>query len=316
LKPHNAWFARLAFTRFAWFVLAWNIAVVLWGALVRVTGSGAGCGNHWPDCNGQFTPNATAATTATATLIEYTHRAMTGLDAVLVFALLVWAFRAYPRRHPVRLGATLSGVFLVTEALIGAALVKLEHVARNASTGRGYSLSTHLINTLTLLACLALTAWWSTGKPAIRTRGRAARMAAISLATVMVLGVSGAIAALGDTLYPAQSLSAGLAQDFDPAANILVRLRLLHPAIAACAAAWLLFYGVSSRRRRPEVRRAAWIMLGFLGAQLLAGATNLLLLAPGWMQLVHLLLADLLWISLVLLCAETLAIQPAAPPEP
>jgi len=306
LKLHNARFAR-----FAWLVLAWNIAVVLWGALVRVTGSGAGCGNHWPDCNGQFTPNAT-----TATIVEYTHRAMTGLDSVLMLALLVWAFRAWPRHHPVRLGAALSGVFLVTEALIGAALVKLEHVARNASTGRAYSLSTHLINTLALLACLALTAWWSTGRPPIRARGKAARMAAISLAVVMVLGVSGAIAALGDTLYPAQSWAAGLAQDFDPASSIFIRLRLLHPALAACTAAWLLFYGVSSVRRRPEVRRTALVMMGFLGAQLLAGATNLLLLAPGWMQLVHLLLADLLWISLVLLCAGTLAVQQTAPPEP
>jgi heme A synthase len=306
LQPNNPWFAR-----FAWFVLGFNIAVVLWGALVRVTGSGAGCGNHWPDCNGQFTPNAT-----TATLIEYTHRAMTGIDSLLVAALLVWAFRSWPQRHPVRLGATLSGLFLVTEALIGAALVKLEHVARNASTGRGYSLSTHLINTLALLACLALTAWWGTGRPAIRARGKAARMAAISLAVVMLLGVSGAIAALGDTLYPAQSWAAGLAQDFDPAASIFVRLRLWHPAIAAGVAAWLLFYGVSSGRRRPEVRRAAWTMLGFLAVQVLAGATNLLLLAPGWMQLVHLLLADGLWISLVLLCAGTLAVQPTVAPEP
>jgi len=300
LKPNN-----VRFSHFAWFVLAWNIAVVLWGALVRVTGSGAGCGNHWPDCNGQFIPNATAAT-----LIEYTHRAMTGLDSVLVVALLVWAFRAYPRRHRVRMGAALSGVFLVTEALIGAALVKLEHVARNASTGRGYSLSIHLVNTLTLLACLALTAWWGTGRPAIRVRGKAAVMAAVSLAVVVVLGISGAIAALGDTLYPAQSLAAGLSQDFDPAASIFVRLRLLHPVIAVCAAAWLLFYGLSSERRRPGVQRIAWVMLGALGTQVLAGATNLLLLAPGWMQIVHLLLADLLWISLVLLCAGTLAVEP------
>src|SRR5205807_5420529 len=155
------------FARFAWFVLAWNLAVVLWGALVRITGSGAGCGNHWPLCNGQFTPNPTAAT-----LIEYTHRAMTGLDSVLIVALWIGAFRAFPRRHPARLGATLSAVFLGTEALIGAALVKLDHVARNASAWRGLSLSTHLINTLTLLACLALTAWWANGKPWVRVRRR------------------------------------------------------------------------------------------------------------------------------------------------
>lgn len=242
-------------------------------------------------------------------MIEYTHRAMTGLDSVLVLALLVWAFRAFPRRHPVRLGATLSAIFLVTEALIGAALVKLEHVAKNTSAARGYSLSTHLVNTLALLACLALTGWWGMGKPAIRRRGRAAWMAAASLAVVLVLGVSGAIAALGDTLFPARSLAAGLAQDFDPAASIFVRLRLLHPMIAAGATVWLLFYGMSSAAGRPAARQAAHIMLACLGAQVLAGVANLLLLAPAWMQLIHLLLADLLWISLVLLCAETLAVD-------
>lgn len=280
--------------------------MVLWGAMVRVTGSGAGCGNHWPDCNGQFTPGANLAT-----LIEYTHRAMTGLDTVLVAALLIWAFRAYPRRHPARLGATLSAGFLVSEALIGAALVKLEYVGNNESVGRAFWLSIHLVNTLTLLACLALTAWWGGGKPAIRAQGKAAAMAVISLGIVLVLGISGAIAALGDTLHPAQSLAAGLAQDFDPAASIFVRLRLLHPAIAIATAAWLLFYGVSSIHRWPNARPMALIMMSFLGVQVLAGTTNLLLLAPGWMQMIHLLLADLLWISLVLLCAGTLGEKPS-----
>ncbi len=298
-----------AFTRFAWLVLAWNIAVVLGGALVRVTGSGAGCGNHWPLCNGEFTPNPTAAA-----MIEYAHRALTGLDSVLVFALLIWAFRVFPRNHPVRLGATLSAVFLVTEALFGAALVKLEHVANDKSAAHGYWLSAHLVNTLTLLACLALTAWWGMGKPAIRPRGRAAWMAAVSLAVVVVLGVSGAIAALGDTLFPARSLAAGFAQDFDPAASIFVRLRLLHPMIAAGAAIWLLYFGMASGAA-PTVRHAVRIMLACLGAQVLAGIANLLLLAPAWMQLIHLLLADLLWISLVLLCAETLAYDEPRPSQ-
>jgi heme A synthase len=214
----------------------------------------------------------------------------------------------------VRLGATLSALFLVTEALIGAALVLLEHVARNASVSRAYSLSTHLINTLTLLACLTLTAWWSTERPAPRgvatangSRRRAVWMAAVSLTSVAVLGVSGAIAALGDTLFPVSSLAAALAQDLDPAANIFLRLRLFHPLIAAAVGAWLLFYAVSSASRRPDVGRRAWGLVALLGAQIVAGVVNLLLLAPVWMQLVHLLLADLLWITLVLLSASVLA---------
>jgi heme A synthase len=295
------------FARYAWAVLAYNLGVVLWGAFVRATGSGAGCGNHWPLCNGGVTLHSASA----ATIIEFTHRATSGLDLALVAVLVVWAFRAFPRSHPVRLGATLSALFLITEALLGMALVLLQHVARNASVSRAYSLSTHLVNTLTLLACLALTAWWSTERPAPRgvAVSSASRvwMAGVSLASVAVLGVSGAIAALGDTLFPVSSLAAGLAQDLDPAANIFLRLRLLHPLIAAAVGAWLLFYAVSSASRRPDVAGRAWILVAFLGAQIAAGVVNLLLLAPVWMQIVHLLLADLLWITLVLLCASMLA---------
>jgi len=116
------------FVIFAWAVLAYNFAVVLWGAYVRATGSGAGCGNHWPLCDGSVAPQ----TPAGATVIEFTHRVTSALDLVLVAALLVWAFRAYPKRHCVRLGAALSAIFLVTEALLGASLVLLNHVARNA----------------------------------------------------------------------------------------------------------------------------------------------------------------------------------------
>jgi heme A synthase len=303
-----------SFARYAWAVLAYNLGVVLWGAFVRATSSGAGCGNHWPLCNGTVTQHSPSA----ATLIEFTHRVTSGLDLALVALLVVWAFRRFPRQHPVRLGATLSALFLVTEALLGAALVLLQHVAKNASVSRAYSLSTHLINTLTLLACLALTAWWSTPRPAPKGLASASRvwMAGVSLASVVVLGVSGAIAALGDTLFPASSLAAGLAQDLDPAANIFLRLRIFHPMIAVAVGAWLLFYAVSSASRRPDIAGRAWNLVALLAAQVLAGLLNLLLLAPVWMQIVHLLLADLLWIALVLLSAATLKFQPGAADPP
>jgi heme A synthase len=290
------------FARFAWSVLAFNIAVVLWGAFVRATGAGAGCGKHWPLCNGEVLPRSPSLNT----IVEFTHRATSGIDLALVALLVVWAFRAFPRHHAVRLGATLSAVFLMTEALLGAALVLLEHVAGNQSSARAYSLSAHLLNTLTLLACLTLTAWWATRRAPVRVGGRAAWMAAGSLGIVMILGVSGAIAALGDTLFPSRTLAEGLARDFDPAASIFVRLRILHPAIAAIAAVWLVCYAVAAAGRRPSLRPRAWILLAMLAGQITAGVTNLLLSAPVWMQMVHLLLADGLWISLVLLCAGTL----------
>jgi heme A synthase len=290
------------FARYAWSVLAFNIAVVLWGAFVRATGAGAGCGKHWPLCNGEMLPRAPSLNT----IVEFTHRVTSGIDLALVALLVFWAFRAFPRRHAVRLGATLSGVFLMTEALLGAALVLLEHVAKNQSSARAYSLSAHLINTLTLLACLTLTAWWTAGEAPVRPGGRAVWMAAFSLGVVMILGISGAIAALGDTLFPSRSLAEGWVRDFDPAANIFVRLRILHPAIAALAGAWLVYYAGATAGRRPDLRTRAWVLLGMVAGQIAAGVANLLLSAPVWMQLVHLLLADALWISLVLLCAGTL----------
>jgi len=282
-----------AFGRFAWFVVAYNLAVVIWGALVRATGSGAGCGNHWPLCNGDLTPNGNLHT-----VIEYTHRAMTGVDTPLILLLVIWAWRAFPRGHAVRGAAMLSGVFLVSEALLGALLVKLQHVAKNADA---YTLSTHLINTLTLLACLTLTAWWGTGKPRARLSRRSAALAAVSLGAVMVLSVTGAIAALGDTLFPAKSLAAGLAQDFDSTSSMLLRLRALHPLIAGAVGTWLTIYAVG---KVETAKGYAVVVIGLVWVQLMVGLTNLLLRAPVWMQLIHLLIADLLWISLVVLCAK------------
>jgi heme a synthase len=291
-----------SFARYAACVLAYNVVVVLWGAYVRATGSGAGCGNHWPLCNGVVVPQAPAITT----IIEFTHRASSGIDVVLVGILLWWAWRAFPRGHSVRLGAVLSAVFLTTEALIGAALVKLEHVAHNASAGRAYSLSAHLINTLTLLACLTLTLWWASGGSRLRIRQRAGWLAAPGIALAVLVGISGAIAALGDTLFPASSLAAGFQQDFDPASSIFLRLRLLHPMLALITGGWLVFYAEATRLRLPPAARFARVLEIAVGLQIAAGATNLFLLAPVWMQMVHLLLADTVWIALILLVAFAL----------
>ena len=105
--------------RYAWFVVAWNIAVILWGAVVRATGSGAGCGNHWPLCNGEVIPTSPRI----ATLIEFTHRMMTSGALITIAALLIWTFRATPRRHLARVFAVVSTVLLLNEAFLGALLV-------------------------------------------------------------------------------------------------------------------------------------------------------------------------------------------------
>ena len=278
------------FARFAWVVVAFNVAVIIEGAFVRATGSGAGCGNHWPLCNGEIV----VGSRSTATLIEFAHRSMTGIDTMMILGLVVWAFRLFPKGHAARFGVVLSTVFMVTEALIGAALVKFGLVVNDASPARAAVLSLHLANTMTLLACLTLTAWW-----ARYPKVRPSRMAWSSLAAVVLLGITGALAALADTLYPVHSLAAGFAQDLDSGASFILRLRALHPLLAAAVAMWLIHFA-STRTASPG--RPAKIVIATVVVQFLAGIANLLLLTPIGMQLFHLLLADLLWIALIALC--------------
>ena len=276
-------------------MLAWNVIVVLWGAFVRASGSGAGCGSNWPTCNGVVIPRAPQ----TATLIEFTHR-MTSTVALLAVAVLCfWALRSFQKGHPVRRTAVLSMLFLLMEALLGAGLVLFEYVGRNASVGRAIYLSAHLVNTQLLLAVLTLTAWF-TGR---ETNQRRSGPIVAALPLALLVSVTGAIAALGDTLFPATSLTAGLQQDLSTTAHFLLRLRIFHPVLAVCAAIFfgLLAISVIRNSTSAEDQRAAWAVALLVVVQLYAGAMNVLLLAPVWLQIIHLLLANCLWIALVIL---------------
>jgi heme A synthase len=295
------------FAKYSWFVLAITIGVILWGALVRATGSGAGCGSHWPSCNGVVVPfNPT-----TETFIEFTHRATSGIAFLLVVGMVVWAFRNYPKGHPLRLGASMSMFFMTTEALVGASLVLFGWVGDDASLGRAISISVHLVNTFLLLAALSLTAWWASGGALFHLRGHGLVLVALAagLLGVMVIGVTGAITALGDTLFPAGSLVEGFRQDIDPSAHFLIQLRVFHPLIAILVGFYQFFVAslIGLFSSNLVVKRFALSVIVLFFIQLVAGVVNLVLLAPIWMQLVHLFLADMVWISLVLLTASVLA---------
>lgn len=315
---------RLAY--FAWSVLAYNILVILWGAFVRATGSGAGCGRHWPLCNGEVVPRPESI----ETVIEVTHRATSGIALIAVFVLLYATRRVLPVGHRARRGAAYATFFIITEALIGAGLVLFELVAFDASMKRAFSMVLHLGNTFLLLAALALTAWWMTVRDHAPAPEEASRRPVFvratigaALVSVLLVGASGAIAALGDTLFPASSLREGLAQDLSPVAHAFVRLRVLHPVLALLSgvvvlgAAGLVRAASSSARARVLAR----IVTVLFVAQFAGGLLNLWLLAPVWMQLVHLLFADAVWIALVLMGWEAWgargrALSPALGPSP
>lgn len=296
-------------------VLVYTTLVILWGAFVRATGSGAGCGSYWPKCNGTIIPLAPSI----ETIIEFSHRLSSSLLGVLVIGLVVWATRAFPKRHRVRRSAAAALLFTISEGLVGAAQVRLELTAQNTSLARAVWQSIHLGNTFLLVAALVLTLWWAVGgaAPQLRGQGVVGWLLGVSLVGTVLLGVTGAITALGDTLFPAESLRQGLAQDFSPAAHFLVRLRVIHPVFAISLGVFITAMAGYVRRRRPGVatERAARTLTTLFFVQLGIGVINVVLLAPTWMQLVHLLLAELVWIALVVLSAAALAQpQSVAPP--
>ena len=296
--------SRSGVTRFAWFVLGYFILVVLWGAIVRATNSGGGCGANWPLCNGYVNP---LHHPRLATIIEFAHRQSTTVATCLMLALAVWTFRVTPKGHQARKAAMWTLFFLATEALLGAALVLRGWVEHNDSTARVIAQAIHFTNTLLLMATLTLTAWFLRGQRQNGTAFVSSRFAAwLALAATIVMGATGALAALADTLFPSPSLAAGLAEDFAANAPVLVRMRWLHPAAALvgfCCVVWMVRQGAKLRGRWDAVTRT---VAGLLVLQFVLGIADVLLLAPAWMQLLHLLGADLYWCALVALAAETI----------
>lgn len=288
---------------FAWATLACNVAVVLWGAYVRATGSGAGCGNKWPICGGEVL----GASARAQTVIEFTHRVTSGIALLMVAGLAIWCWRATKKGDWARYSAVLAAVFLLNEALLGAALVLLGHVAQDKSSGRILFLCLHFGNTLLLLAMLTLTAHWLQAVKSnlkLLPRPREVMAVAVGLFATMVIGITGAVAALGDTIFPATSLRSSLAEEFSSGAPILLHLRLLHPAVAVIASAYVFWVIIKIALR--HMRRTAIALVVLFLAQIGLGIMNVLLLAPVWLQILHLFVADLLWIVLVIASADLL----------
>ncbi len=291
------------FTTLAWTNLVVNVFVVLWGAVVRATGSGAGCGAHWPTCDGEIVPGLQSS----AQWIEYTHRLSSGLALILTIVVLVWAFRAYPKGHLVRRGAVAGMFFMILESLVGAALVLFGWVEADDSMARVYIMGVHLTNTLMLLGSLFLTAYWASAGKAFGFRGQKGLGWAylFGILAALILVVTGAIIALGDSLF----LQIGLTPEQSPVLAGILAIRIYHPLTSILVGLyWILLARYSAvARPGPRIQRAAVALILIILLTWLAGFVNNWLRAPVVMQVVHLLLADLFWLGIVWLSAETLA---------
>jgi heme a synthase len=294
-----------ALRRFAWAVLAYFIATILWGAVVRATGSGAGCGDHWPLCNGTVMQQSPTI----QTVIEFTHRVTAALDLILLLGLMVWTWRKTVPGHMARWAAGASIFFTLTEGLIGALLVKMGLTAQSQSPLRAPMLALHLSNTLLLVAALAMTAHLL-GR-SVGFRWKDVRVSSpvgttVGMIAVMVVGVTGSMAALGDTLFPASTLAESMHQDFAAESSWLLRWRWTHPSIAIIASIFMIWLLIRAVRRGSawDNRKLSALVVALLALQYVLGALDVYLLAPVWMQVVHLLGADVLWSALVVLTAR------------
>lgn len=304
------------FTLYAWLTLAFTLLVIVWGDVVQATGSGDGCGAHWPTCNGEPIPTSAGL----ATFIEFFHRLTSGLSLLLTLGLLLWSWRAFPRGHLARRGAGLAMLFIVLESLVGAALVLFRWVGTDASVARAVVAPIHLVNTLFLVGSLALTAWWSSHPqpPALRGQGGVGLALGVGLLGLLLVAASGAVTSLGDALFPVRDTAEAIAQSRTPGENFLVYLRLYHPFIAivvslyAVVAVGLVAAVRSSRQTRWLSRLVGVLFL----AQLAMGYLNVKAAAALYTQLPHLLLSDLVWVSFLLFTVAALSLKPQQTPTP
>ncbi|HEY3782778.1 MAG TPA: heme o synthase [Fimbriimonadaceae bacterium] len=302
---------RTKFSTFSWVFLIYTLVVIVLGALVRATVSGDGCGNNWPLCGGG--DGLIPAADQIHRIIEFAHRVSVFLITPLIIIQVIWCFRMFAKGSAPRKSASLSTLFIVVEAIIGAVLVRKHLVAYDASVNRAIVMSAHLVSTFILLGSLGLTAAWSSGimPPTLKKQGAVGWALLIGFIGVILLGVSGAVTALGDQLFPMHvtSIAEALRADLSPTANFLIRLRLYHPLTAVSVGVFLVLIAGLLAHLRPtqEVRRYAAYLGGLFIFELALGCLNFVLRAPVWMQLVHLFVADLVWVSLTMLAASSLA---------
>ena len=277
-----------------------TVAVIIGGALVRATDSGAGCGESWPICGGQISPELGNYHTA----IEVRHRLMTGLLGFVLIAVFVLIRRQYGKTHRIRRAAVAAGVLLIVESLLGASLVLFGWVEFDASIARLIVVPVHLLNTFLLVAAMALVAYFSGGGRGFKVDFKRTldKVLVGGLGIVLVIGATGALNALADTLIKSDALRTPVSGELLVTEPVLRQIRTIHPFIAIIGGlAIFMLVRYLATGAPPRVRQLALLIQGVVWLQFVLGLLNIALDVPLEIQLVHLFVADVLWISLVVM---------------
>ncbi len=267
-----------------------SIASILAGAFVRATGSGDGCGATWPTCKGRIIP----ALSDTSELIEFSHRSVSGVLLIVTIVIFVKS-RKFQKDSLVRTVTNYLTFFVIFEALIGAVIVIFEWVGLNSSLPRIIAVPIHLVNTFGLLGCYAIL--YKILDKNIEDINSMFNKNFIFISSLFLLsGATGSIAALADVLFPSASFIEGFLADFDRTSEVLTRLRILHPIVSSTLSLVLYFYTIRINKKyniRVKLLQTLIFVAVFLG--FLNVLSNIIL--P--LSILHLAIADFLWISFI-----------------
>ena len=267
-----------------------SIVSILAGAFVRATGSGDGCGATWPTCKGRIIP----ALTDTSELIEFSHRSVSGL--LLVVTLIIFSkTRRFQKGSLVKVVTNYLTFFVIFEAIIGAIIVLFEWVGLNSSLPRIVAVPIHLVNTFGLLGCYAIL--YKIIEDDLKEIKSIFNKNFILISLLFLLsGATGSITALADVLFPSASFIEGFLEDFDKTSEALTRLRILHPIISSALSVVLYVY---STRINKKYGVNVKLLKTFVIVAVLLGVFNVISNIVLPLSILHLAIADFLWISYI-----------------
>ena len=289
---------RSQYKQFAFGLLVYTILVIIWGAWVRISHSGDGCGDTWPLCHGQLIPEAQRG----KTWVEYGHRLMSGIYGWVVLYFYWVARKLYPKDHFARKAALATLIFMITEALLGAKLVLFKLVTTNDTPYRAFVMGLHQLNSFMLTGAVALTFAGANANDTLPAPTQAFRRFKYLPWVIVVLGITGAWAALSNSLFPTDNLFEGFLADFNTESHFLIRLRGLHPVLAVLGAGSLaLFFWTKAQTadENPALQKKSLHMSLILIFGIFFGMATLFLHAPTWMKITHLTLAHAIWVILL-----------------
>ncbi|MNK07858.1 Heme A synthase [compost metagenome] len=288
---------RAQYKKFAFGLLIYTLLVILWGAWVRISHSGDGCGDTWPLCHGQLIPEAQRG----KTWVEYGHRLMSGIYGLVVIYFYVVARKVFPKGHYARKMALATLIFTITEALLGAKLVLFGLVTTNDTPYRAFVMALHQLNSFMLTGAVALSYAGASFDQKLMPTSRLSKAIRFFPWIIIAIGITGAWASLSNSLFPTESLWQGLLDDLSSDSHFLVRLRGLHPMLAALGAGSLaLYFWIQANTAESEALQKRSLQLSMiLVVGIIFGVATLVFHAPVWMKIVHLALAHTIWVVLL-----------------